>query len=82
MAVSAHDNVCKSHDASWAIWFDGAIRIEHAITDNLPDGAPAAARLRKRRDFLGARSATSRWPHTMAAHPPSAKHGSSDRRRG
>jgi hypothetical protein len=40
MAVSAHDNVCKSHDASWAIWFDGAIRIEHAITDNLPDGAP------------------------------------------
>ena len=40
MAVSAHDNVCKSHDALCAIWFDGAIRIEHAVTDDLPDGRP------------------------------------------
>ena len=40
MAVSAHDNVCKSRDALCAIWFDGAIRIEHAVTDDLPDGRP------------------------------------------
>jgi hypothetical protein len=32
--------VCKTHDALCAIWFNGAIRIEHAITDNLPDGVP------------------------------------------
>jgi hypothetical protein len=32
--------VCKTHDALCAIWFNGAIRIEHAITDDLPDGTP------------------------------------------
>ena len=40
MVVSSPDNVCKSHDALCAIWFNGAIRIEHATTDNFPDGTP------------------------------------------
>jgi hypothetical protein len=40
MLVSPPDNVCKSHDRLCATWFSGAIRIEHAITQDLPDGTP------------------------------------------
>ena len=59
MLLSLSDNVCKSHDALCAIWFNGAIRIEHAITDDLPDGTPVLPGFIGRRDFLGACRAAS-----------------------
>lgn len=37
MLVSPPNKFCKSHDATGV---DPVIRIEHAVTDDLPDGSP------------------------------------------
>ena len=40
MKVSPPNKVCKCCDALGANGADDVIRIEHAITDDLPDGSP------------------------------------------
>jgi hypothetical protein len=40
MKVLLSDIVRKPHDASTTSGADGVMRIEHAITDDLPDGRP------------------------------------------